>query len=195
MKIGAKLVRLGRYVTFQMAEVAVPSRSVEVYLNNEKSSSIWPLAAVWIPSFLPYGQKLVSTFPEAPSSAIIGSRLTGPLGNVGNPRRMCPKLCRIRCTFLPVAAIRYGRLARSSAGRGGMPRHRLPVITRHHRISMSAQIGLSLVARPLGLRRCAIHCEISTALPRCLRVSRPSAGIAGPANALAKWREFAALES
>ena len=54
-----------------------------VYLDNEKSGSIWLLAAVWMANILPYGQKLVSTFPEAPSSAIVGSRLTGNLGNVG----------------------------------------------------------------------------------------------------------------
>jgi len=37
----------------------------------------------WDLSTLPYGQKLVSTFPEAPSSATIGPSLTSHLGNVG----------------------------------------------------------------------------------------------------------------
>ncbi len=36
-----------------------------------------------MPNSLPYGQKLVSTFPEALSSAIIGPSLRSHLGHVG----------------------------------------------------------------------------------------------------------------
>ena len=38
----------------------------EMCPDNEKSGSIWPSTEVWMLSPLPYGQKLVSTFPEAP---------------------------------------------------------------------------------------------------------------------------------
>ncbi len=55
----------------------------EVCPDNKKSGSIWPSVAVWMPNRLPYGQKLASTFPEAPSSAIIGPSLRRHLGNVG----------------------------------------------------------------------------------------------------------------
>ncbi len=44
----------------------------QVCPDNEESGSIWPSAAVWMPSPLPYGQKLDLTFLEAPSSATIG---------------------------------------------------------------------------------------------------------------------------
>ncbi len=55
----------------------------EVCPDNEKSGSIWPSTAIWMPSPLPYGQKLIATFPEAPSAATIGPRLKSHLGNVG----------------------------------------------------------------------------------------------------------------
>ncbi len=55
----------------------------EGWTDNEKSGSIWPSAAVWMPSPLPYDQKLVATFPEAPSAATIGPSSRSHLGNVG----------------------------------------------------------------------------------------------------------------
>ncbi len=55
----------------------------ELCPDNEKSGSIWPSVAVWMPNPLPYGQKLISTFLEARSSAAIGPSLGSHLGNVG----------------------------------------------------------------------------------------------------------------
>ena len=55
----------------------------EVCPENEKSDSIWPSVAVWMPNHLPYGQKRVSIFSETRSSATIGPSLRGHLRNVG----------------------------------------------------------------------------------------------------------------
>ncbi len=47
------------------------------------SIDVDPSVAVWMPNPLPYGQKLISTFLEARSSAAIGPSLRSRLGNVG----------------------------------------------------------------------------------------------------------------
>ena len=60
----------------------------EVCPDNEKSDSIWPSLTVWMPNPLPNGQKLVSTFPEAPSPAIIRASSRGIWG-------MSTRLCFI----------------------------------------------------------------------------------------------------
>ncbi len=60
----------------------------EVCPDDEKSGPIRPSVAVWMPNPLPYGQKLVSTFPEPPLSAIIGPSLRSHPGNVGLPHQL-----------------------------------------------------------------------------------------------------------
>ncbi len=69
----------------------------EVCPDNEKSDSIWPSVTVWMPNPLPYVycQILVSTFPEARSSATIGPSLRSDLGNVG----LYPERRSITCEF------------------------------------------------------------------------------------------------
>ena len=54
----------------------------EVCPDNEKSGSNWPSVAAWMPNPLPYGQKLVPTFPQGRPSYTIGPGLRSHLGNV-----------------------------------------------------------------------------------------------------------------
>lgn len=51
--------------------------------DDEKSRSIWPSAAVWLPNPVPYSQKFAPTFSGVPSPAIGSPSLRGHLGNVG----------------------------------------------------------------------------------------------------------------
>ncbi len=107
IKIGAKVVRHGRYVTFQMAEVAVfrdlfreilrlidglrrsppalawPGEVAtdmtegEVWPGEQKSAQIGPAMAFGFPNPNPYGQERVLSFPDPPSSAIIRASSRG----------------------------------------------------------------------------------------------------------------------